>query len=460
MFNTKSLYFLLFFIVLLAVFHEKVLELIPNFRHPVTEKILIKKTIREFPIPKTQDIEILAGDQFTNDSARPIKFELADKKAVAYVMPGSTFKLPIVRDQIINKNGLILKKGKIRLKFKKLGFKETFRIKTPSAVAGVRGTIFSLDHQESGHLQIRVPEGSVALKGHKTSSETLINTGMQASLSQQGKLQSSMMSQEEMLNEMVLFRDDNYLQTLSEKYKSQLEKAWPNSSQHFRLFGPDSALLVLDRHPGIHNLFPLRGIPLVHLSLAHTSVKQVNSLANMKIIHLNLWNTKVQDIKPLQKMSLVWLNLENTLINTIAPLKGKSLSALFLGGTKIEDISILEGMPMEHLTLWGTKIKDISALQNMPLTWLSLAGTKISDIQILSNIHSLKSLALNGTNVKDLTPIKSLKLTHLIISPDKLEQGWVNIVRNIKSLKVLASNNSEFEMGMTPKVFWDKYIQN
>lgn len=101
-------------------------------------------------------------------------------------------------------------------------------------------------------------------------------------------------------------------------------------------------------------------------------------------------------------------------ITDISPLRGLPLVSLSINGSKVKDISPLEGMPLTHLTLPGSvtsleplrgmKLKtlyypgeaSLEPLRGMPLKDLDLAGgtphRKTSDLTPLADCQKLESI--------------------------------------------------------------------
>lgn len=63
-----------------------------------------------------------------------------------------------------NKTKLTLNEGAMLAKIKKLSSDDEYTVHTPTAIAGVRGTTFSVELQDSGEPTVRVYEGSVSVK--------------------------------------------------------------------------------------------------------------------------------------------------------------------------------------------------------------------------------------------------------------------------------------------------------
>ena len=110
------------------------------------------------------------------------------------------------------------------------------------------------------------------------------------------------------------------------------------------------------------NLSPLKGLPLVQLSV---------------------YGTRVFDLSPLQGMQLRYLHCNGTLVSDLSPLKEMKLEALDIGGTRVHDISALRGMPLTELRMNGTLVSDLAPLQGTKLTllWLGLNNIELSPLK-------------------------------------------------------------------------------
>lgn len=131
---------------------------------------------------------------------------------------------------------------------------------------------------------------------------------------------------------------------------------------------------------GVHDLSPLKGLPLAGLTLSETSVEDLSPLRGMPLNDLDLSNTRIRDLSPLKGMPLQSLRLQNcSNVASIAALARVPLRDLNLAGTSVNDISVLRGMPLESLWLERTEVTDISALKGMPLAQLGIAPRRVTN---------------------------------------------------------------------------------
>jgi len=167
----------------------------------------------------------------------------------------------------------------------------------------------------------------------------------------------------------------------------------------------------------ISDLTPLQGMPLTRLNLdTCQQVRDLTPLRGMPLISLSLQDCgQVQDLTPLQGMKLTSLNLINTAVLDLMPLKGVPLTNLNLFGCgQVRDLTPLQGMKLTSLNLTNTAVLDLTPLKGLPLTTLSLHGCRqVSDLTQLKDLP-LTSLDISHCDqVRDLTPLKGMRLTSL-----------------------------------------------
>jgi hypothetical protein len=164
----------------------------------------------------------------------------------------------------------------------------------------------------------------------------------------------------------------------------------------------------------LESVAPLAGLPLTHLSFAHTQVSDLAPLKGMPLVHINCSNTSVKDLSPLEAMKLRFLLAEVLPVTDIGPLRGIPIRELGLCETRgVKDISVLRGMPLEYLNLTGIPVTDLSVLaETSSLRWLILDDMPVSDLTPLRGL-SLRILAINQTKVTDLTPLGKIALEQI-----------------------------------------------
>jgi len=95
----------------------------------------------------------------------------------------------------IQTDRLMLQKGTVFAKVAKLDKKSAFAIQTPTIVAGVRGTQFMTEADESGQGKVAVIEGKVAVESAKTGKTEEVTEGEQVQLNDTGNLVESKMDE-------------------------------------------------------------------------------------------------------------------------------------------------------------------------------------------------------------------------------------------------------------------------
>lgn len=129
------------------------------------------------PLSVTQGTLVVSGDTVSTGPKSFVDLEFPGG-ALIRIKENSTVSI----DQILHKGnldvGLDLSRGKMHIKIKeKLKNKESFRIKTPTMVAGVRGTEFSISEAED---KVMVLEGTVSALSDESLEEVEVVGGNKA----------------------------------------------------------------------------------------------------------------------------------------------------------------------------------------------------------------------------------------------------------------------------------------
>lgn len=265
-------------------------------------------------------------------------------------------------------------------------------------------------------------------------------------------------------------------------YQQQIEGAWKGLGQQLTLQKDGNFRLILANKNQIVDLAPLKGLPLNELYLdGNTQIKDLSPLEGMPLRRLNLgYCLRVDDISPLKGMPLEWLSVADCKgLADLTPLKGMgTLRELILRSNRVSDLSPLKGLPLRSLSLGGCQlVTDLEPLRGMPLETLDCTMyhfSPITDLTPLADLKNLKDLNLLGSNVK-LAPLKGLPLEKLNIYDnakiDSLailrdmpltELNWtprlvapqdVEMVRSLKTLKVIKVHHRTF----TVADFWQRY---
>jgi hypothetical protein len=124
----------------------------------------------------------------------------------------------------------------------------------------------------------------------------------------------------------------------------------------------------------------------------------------------------VIDLRPLRGLPLVELTLRRLAVNDLSPLSGMPLEILSLDSCRITDISAVKGMRLKRLSLWASPVASLEPVAGMPLEWLNCTGTKIRDLAPLKGAP-LKELFCDEAAVLDLSPLADLPLRTLRCDP-------------------------------------------
>jgi hypothetical protein len=142
------------------------------------KEITIEEEITSAEGTHKSRFQLKEGKTYTNETEKPAKFFVSDKVGGA-LSKGSKLKLFTKNDQKKTKVTLNLLKGTAHFRVKKLKRQE-FKVKTPSAVAGVRGTIFTI-HLNDDKEEVKLPEGELSIKDN-TGQEEILKDGNKISI--------------------------------------------------------------------------------------------------------------------------------------------------------------------------------------------------------------------------------------------------------------------------------------
>ena len=148
---------------------------------------------------------------------------------------------------------------------------------------------------------------------------------------------------------------------------------------------------------GVSDLVPLKALKkLQRLVLAPArpdeqgAVSDLSALAGMKLTWLACHgNPQVHDLTPLRDMPLTTLSCGGTQVKDLSSLSGMHLTVLAINDTPVEDISVLSGMPLVVLWCNNTKLSGLSVLKGMPLRELRCDFLMTRDEALLRGIPTL-----------------------------------------------------------------------
>jgi hypothetical protein len=146
---------------------------------------------KEDGMPATTDMPVDPGDRIETGDKSRIEIALASKSVFA-IGPNSSFTLDAPEEQDGSwVTGLTLSLGSFMAKVKRLAGENSIEIRTPTAVAAVRGTEFGLDVTQGGETDIRVyDEGRVGILSREdpTIEETILAPNQEAQVTSAKKM--------------------------------------------------------------------------------------------------------------------------------------------------------------------------------------------------------------------------------------------------------------------------------
>lgn len=191
--------------------------------------------------------------------------------------------------------------------------------------------------------------------------------------------------------------------------------------------------LILDRQR-ITDLSPLKGLPLVSVSLCANEITDIGPLSSCENLReLYLDETQLEDLSPLAGCSqLRTLDICSTGVTDLSPLKETELEALYAIDAQAGGLDALEGLPLkildldrvegaeetagqistlERLTIRGYAFPDLEPILGLKnLSQLDLCGGEVESIEGLENFPHLTWLGIEDTKVADLTPLKDCEM--------------------------------------------------
>jgi|GEM_PF-4835408 len=177
----------------------------------------------------------------------------------------------------------------------------------------------------------------------------------------------------------------------------------------------DKQMSVTIRGSVNQRLHLLHGMPVVHLNLSGTDLRDLTPLADLPLQSFDASGTEITDLRPLEGMPLRVLKLSRTAVEELTPLRGMSLRELDVDHTPVRSIAALRDMPLRRLSLANTRVANLEPLASIPLLELDLSSTPTSDLRALSHLP-LSVLRLDDTAVVDLTPLLRAPLAELSLA--------------------------------------------
>lgn len=160
--------------------------------------------------------------------------------------------------------------------------------------------------------------------------------------------------------------------------------------------------VILNDFPHLTDLSPLEELPLQHLELYATPLRDPQWLRRFKLKTLNIGGrTTSFDLSVLKEMPLENLSFNESPFDDLSPLRGMMLKSLQIGSTRITDLSPVEGMPLEHLVCVKCPIRDWAPLTKLPKLEVLRADLSLDQLRmLLPHMPALRSI--NDKSVSEI----------------------------------------------------------
>lgn len=113
------------------------------------------------PIDIGSDVPVNAVIETGNDAVCEVQF--ADFGSVHIDSDSNLCVYKLLSDKTHTESGIQLQAGKVVCKVRKLMGDDSFKVRTPEMVCGVRGTVFQVVREETGQVKVAVETGAVAV---------------------------------------------------------------------------------------------------------------------------------------------------------------------------------------------------------------------------------------------------------------------------------------------------------
>ena len=219
-------------------------------------------------------------------------------------------------------------------------------------------------------------------------------------------------------------------------YRKQL-KDLPDVAARLVYGQQEELSLSLRGKATLKDLEPLRGIPLIHLTVNHMKAGDLTPLKGMPLKTLSIRGSLVRDLTPLRGMQLERLDIRGTQVEDLTPLAGMPLRVIALARLnvtltplanmklesftahqcRLERMDVLLGQPIETLEMSGNSLSDASLILRFPLKRLDLAGSRnMADWSWLRNLKGVEDLDLGSNKIDDLSLLRHLPLKRLSLA--------------------------------------------
>jgi len=328
--------------------------------------------------------------------------------------------------------------------YKKLEKDSSLLITTKSAQAGIRGTQFSLETDQSRDL-LCVHQGVVFFMD----AENSINQAYESQAIEAKENKEVILSELSASHRKRIIDCIEVCQRESDQYSvaKLLASADKVNKKQGNLTPKDSEYLQKQIDQMVLEERSIKNIK--EISIDHTLVSDldpVNQLTNLQTLNIegDYRKTILLELPPLKNLTkLTSLKITAAFklqkIQSIGDLK--NLQNLFIGWSPVDNSDFLKSLSfLENLTInyWKTKdlhnlsncrklkvlklsaaseLKDLSALQSLrELEEISITQTKVEDLEPLKKLRKLKILNLkSSTTLKDVTPLFSMKWLESLI---------------------------------------------
>ncbi len=181
---------------------------------------------------------------------------------------------------------------------------------------------------------------------------------------------------------------------------------------------------------------------------------EISALAGVPISHLDISTTLVKDLSPLAGAPILFLDLRNTPVENLEPLRGMPLRTLYLYKTRVTDFSPLSTLKqLELLDLSVTPFSDLSILNSPHLAELRIGSTLVTDLRPLVRFP-LRKLHCDSINVPSLAPLAQVPTLLWVIPPKDVPD--VALLRALPNLELISYDWHPGSIPtMPPEKFWN-----
>ncbi|HMJ89800.1 MAG TPA: serine/threonine-protein kinase [Candidatus Acidoferrum sp.] len=156
---------------------------------------------------------------------------------------------------------------------------------------------------------------------------------------------------------------------------------------------------------GVTNLWPITALRYLMVFRCTGSVTNqqrgdlmdLSPLAELsELVEVDVsWNP-LHDLGPLRQVPLRILSCANTRVENLSPLQGREITELDISETRVRDLKPLAGMPLLEFRCNNARVSDLSALRNAPLRIIRAdsRGLNADLVKSWKEIESINGLSL------------------------------------------------------------------